>query len=255
MAEVADGQATLWSRNGLDLTARFPELATEIARVVRQRDCVLDGEVVVLDERGHPDLRALRAGLKPRRYYIFDVLEADGEPTVHLPLSARRRRLSTVVVKSRYVQIVDWFEDADALWQVVAGASLEGVVAKDLESEYLPGRRASSWVKVKLRRRQVFVITGYVLNSARSLAGLTLAEEQDGQLVAVGRCSTGFSDAEAAKLLATLRPLRQGQTPAGIHRVKPVVRCRVAFSDRTSTGRLHQPSYLGMVRDDEPDGR
>ena len=92
---VAGGEAELRTRKDQDYTARFANVAKELAKAMKTPDCVVDGEVCALDEEGRPSFSAMqqaKAGT-PIVYYLFDLLEVDGEPIVDLPLSERRARL------------------------------------------------------------------------------------------------------------------------------------------------------------------
>ena len=92
---VRGGEARLVSRNGNDLTERFPAAAKELAKAVRSPECVVDGEVCALDENGRPSFSAMQRGDPGTAivYEVFDLLELDGEPVVDLPLTERRDRL------------------------------------------------------------------------------------------------------------------------------------------------------------------
>src|SRR5437764_4221866 len=94
LASVRGGDCKLVSRNGNDLTERFPSVAKAIEQAVRSPDCVLDGEVCALDEQGRSSFSAMQQSKPgtPIVYYAFDVLELDGEPLVDLSLTERRKR-------------------------------------------------------------------------------------------------------------------------------------------------------------------
>src|SRR5207247_4197034 len=94
---VAGGEATLMRRHGKDLTARFPQVAKAVERAVRTPDCVLDGEVCALDERGRASFSAMQRGNGQLVLYVFDVLEADGEALLDLPFLERRERLEKLL--------------------------------------------------------------------------------------------------------------------------------------------------------------
>src|SRR5919199_2085729 len=99
LATVSQSETTLTSRNGNDLTARFEHVAKEIAKAVKTPDCVLDGEVCALDESGRSSFSAMQQA-KPGTqmvFYVFDVLEVEGEPLVDLPLTERRERLDALI--------------------------------------------------------------------------------------------------------------------------------------------------------------
>ena len=91
IGRVAGGDATLTSRRGNDLTQRFAAVARALERAVRTPDCVLDGEVCALDEQGRSSFSVMQQGSGPLVYYVFDVLEVDGEPLIDLPLARAAR--------------------------------------------------------------------------------------------------------------------------------------------------------------------
>jgi bifunctional non-homologous end joining protein LigD len=115
---VRAGEAKLVSRNGNELTARFPDIAKALVKAARSPDCVVDGEVCALDESGRPSFSAMQQGKSgtPLVYAVFDVLEVDGEPLVDLPLTERRERLEALLDKRvRTVQVSSSFDDGETL--------------------------------------------------------------------------------------------------------------------------------------------
>src|SRR5438552_14328344 len=120
LARVIQGEATLKSRQGNDLTQRFPTVANEIPKAVKTPDCVLDGEVCALDEQGRSSFSAMQQG-KPGTalvYFVFDLLELEGESLVDLPLTERRRRLEKLLDRrSRTVRLSEVFDDGQARLQ------------------------------------------------------------------------------------------------------------------------------------------
>ncbi len=134
LAYVRAGEGRLVSRNANDLTGRFPEVAKAVARAVRSPECVLDGEVCALDERGRPSFSAMQQGKKgtPLVYEAFDLLEVDGVPILDLPLTERRERLEQLLdARQRAVQVSGAFGDGEALLEAAAEQGLEGVMAKE----------------------------------------------------------------------------------------------------------------------------
>src|SRR4051812_32884204 len=161
---VRGGEARLLSRNGNDLTARFPELARRLAGTVRTPDCVVDGEVCALDEHGRPSFSAMQRGKPgtPLVYEVFDVLEIDGVSLVDLPLTERRERLEALFdPKQTAVQVSGVFDDGEALLAAAVETGLEGVMAKRPASRYCEGKRTRDWLKIKTQGRQEFVICGW----------------------------------------------------------------------------------------------
>jgi bifunctional non-homologous end joining protein LigD len=266
-ARVAGGDATLTSRRGNDLTRRFPGVARAVEAAVRTPDCVLDGEVCALDERGRSSFSAMQQGKPdtPIVYYVFDVIEIDGEPLVDLPLVERRRRLENLLDRrSKTVRISETFEDGRALLEAAKKEGLEGVVAKREDSRYLPGKRTRDWIKVKTRNRQEFVIAGYTRGQgrrSRSFGSLVLGVHRGRELVYVGNVGTGFSEDEIDKLLERLRPLARNELPfsavpkmpkvrkGDVVWVEPKLVCEVDFAEWTHDGHLRAPVYQGLRED------
>jgi len=267
IATVSGSETVLTSRNGNDLTARFDQVAKEVAKAVKTPDCVLDGEVVALDDTGRSSFSAMQQGRPgtPLVYYVFDVLEVDGEPLVALPLVERRQRLDSLLDRrNRTVRLSESFEDGNALFKAATEQHLEGIMAKRLDSKYAFGRRTRDWLKVKTHGEQEFVIAGYTKGTGRrasSFGSLVLGVFQGNELVYVGNVGTGFDSREIDKLLDKLRPLRR-ETSAfrevpkmpkvrkgDVIWVEPELVCEVEFAEWTHDGRLRAPSYLGLRED------
>src|SRR5207302_6708460 len=131
IATVSQGETTLTSRNGNDLTTRFQHVANEIAKAVKTPDCVLDGEVCALDETGRSSFSAMQQGKSetPLVFYVFDLLELEGEPLVDLPLVERRKRLAQLLDKrNRTVRLSEAFDDGNALLQAATEHHPEGTL-------------------------------------------------------------------------------------------------------------------------------
>ncbi len=269
IATVAASEASLTSRNGKDLTGRFSHVAKEIAKAVKTPDCVLDGEVCALDESGRSSFSAMQQGKAgtPLVYYVFDVLEVEGESLVELPLVERRKRLEKLLDKrNRTVRLSESFDDGAALLQAAKEQQLEGIIAKRLDSRYAQGRRTRDWLKIKTHGEQEFVIAGFTKGTGRrasSFGSLVLGYYQGDELVYAGNVGTGFNSKEIDKLLDKLRPLKRSSSPfrevpkmpkvrkSDVIWVEPELVCQVEFAEWTHDGRLRAPSYKGL-REDKP---
>jgi len=266
IAYVAGSDVRLRSRNGNDLTERFASVAAQVSHAVKTPNAVLDGEVCRLDPTGRSSFSELQRGAGPLVYYVFDLLEEDGVPLVDLPLVERRKRLRKLLDgRNRTVLLSEDFADGSALLQAADEQGLEGVIAKRAESRYLPGRRTSEWLKVKVQRAQEFVVAGYTRGAGRragTFGSLVLGVHEDGELRYVGNVGTGFDDAEIRKLLALLEPLRRADAPfaevpkmprvrrSDVQWVEPELVAEVRFGEWTHDGHLRHPAYLGL-RDDK----
>jgi bifunctional non-homologous end joining protein LigD len=269
IATVAGSDVTLTSRNGNDLTSRFQNVAKETTKAVKTPDCVLDGEVCALDESGRSSFSAMQQGKAgtPIVYYVFDVLEIEGEPVIDLPLVERRKLLGGLLDRrNKTVRLSETFEDGQALLEAAKQRQLEGIMAKRLDSRYLPGKRTRDWLKIKTHSEQEFVVAGYTKGTGRrasSFGALVLGYYVGGELVYAGNVGTGFNSKEIEKLLDKLRPLRRDTPPfrevpkmpkvrkSDVIWVEPKLVAEVEFAEWTHDGRLRAPSYQGL-REDKP---
>jgi bifunctional non-homologous end joining protein LigD len=265
---VRGGEAKLVSRNGNDLTGRFPDIAKALGRAAKSPDCVVDGEVCALDENGRPSFSAMQQGAPgtPLVYEVFDLLERDGEPVLDRPLSERRKLLAGLLDKRvANVQISGAFDDGEALFTAAQEQHLEGVMAKKAGSRYAEGRRTRDWLKIKTHGEQEFVIVGYTKGEgrrARTFGSLVLAVNESGTLRWVGNAGTGFTEKTIDELLDALEPLRVADSPLAVIPkmakvrksdvvwVQPKLVAEVKFAEWTHDGHLRAPVYLGL-RDDK----
>jgi bifunctional non-homologous end joining protein LigD len=271
---VRNGEARLVSRNGNDLTPRFPNVAKALGQALRSPDGVVDGEVCALDENGRPSFSAMQQGKPgtPIVYEVFDVLELDGRPVLDRSLTERRELLGDLLdVRGTTVQISGAFDDGEALYTAAVEQRLEGVMAKKKSSRYLEGKRTRDWLKIKTHGEQEFVIVGYTKGEGRracSFGSLVLAVNESGTLRWVGNVGTGFTEKTIGELLDALEPLRVDEAPLAVVPKMPKVRksdvmwvrprlvAEVKFAEWTHDEHLRAPVYLGL-RDDKvaPDVR
>jgi bifunctional non-homologous end joining protein LigD len=268
IARVAGGEAQLRTRKDQDYTQRFANVAKELEKALKTPDCVVDGEVCALDEEGRPSFSAMQQAKPgtPIVYYVFDLLEVEGEPILDQPLSERRVRLKKLLDgRNRTVKFSEPFDDGRALLQAAKERRLEGIMGKKLDSRYLPGKRSREWLKFKTHGEQEFVVAGYTRGKGRrewSFGSLVLgAYEADGSLQWVGNVGTGFDDAEIERLLKKLRPLERKDAPfvespkmprvrkGDVAWVEPKLVAEVSFAEWTHDGRLRAPVYHGLRED------
>jgi bifunctional non-homologous end joining protein LigD len=273
------GAVRLWSRLGNDKTGQFPEIVRALAGFARKlkADVLLDGEIVALDQRGEPagfqrlqgrihltserDIGG-RVGTEPVAFVAFDVLR-DGETDVRaLPLTARRARLERIFgnTGTTLLRLSEFHPgDGRALYGEVLARGGEGLVAKELDSPYMTGRRSTAWRKIKVLRRQECVIGGFTegRGSRAHFGALLLGVWEGGTLVYVGHTGTGFSERELARLAMLLRPLETTTCPFATrpvanerpHWTRPELVVEVGFTEWTADGIMRHPKYLGL-RDD-----
>src|SRR5690625_2341910 len=273
---VAGNEVRIYSRNAKSITPRYPELAA-LPRASRASSVLLDGEIVAFNSRGMPDFALLQQrmnttgaadidrlrGQIPVRFTAFDILELDGRDLTGLSYDDRRRLLEGAIGDdaSDYVDVPPAFDgdvqaaiDASRQWQ------LEGVVAKRKDSRYLPGRRSSSWLKIKHSRTQEVVVIGWRAGQGRrhGIVGSLLLAVPDGEgWRYVGKVGTGFSEQEARDWVASFERIARKTAPAtvpageddGVQWVSPKRVAEVAFSEWTPSGRMRHPRWRGWRTD------
>jgi bifunctional non-homologous end joining protein LigD len=273
---IDGGAMRMESRNLLDITPRYPELAG-LPDALAGRAAILDGEVVSFDEFGRPSFGRLqhrmhvanaaevrrRMSEYPVVYLVFDVLWLDGERLVARPYDERRGALESLGLDGPSWQVpLSHRGDGAAMLEASRAQGLEGVVAKLRASVYEPGRRSRNWLKVKNVNRQEVVIGGWVGgegNRLGRLGALLVGVHEGGALRFVGKVGTGFTDAMLDEMGRTLAPLARDTSPfankvpfKGAHWVEPELVCDVEFGEWTSTGTLRHPSYKGLRDDKSP---
>lgn len=274
LAYLSD-KTTIYSRNQLELTQSFPDLQGLHLRV-KQKPVILDGEIVVLQD-GKPSFSTLQARGKvsdplkikrfskqtPATFVAFDVLFCNGENVISLPTRQRKKVLEEVIEQGPDLIISQYVVGSGhEFFAVVNAAGLEGMVAKKLDSPYLPGKRSGYWKKIRKVHSTELVICGWDKGEGhRSLGSLILAGYKDGAWVYMGKVGTGFTKEEEQRLLQHLRSL-EVQTPvfAGSGEefrhtawVRPELVCEVNFSEVSPEGRLRHPSYKGIRPDKLPE--
>jgi len=268
LAYVRGGECELVSRNDHSLTERFPGVAKAIAKAVKTPNAVVDGEITRIDADGRSSFSELQQGQGALVYFAFDLLEADGEQIVELPLEERKERLRKLLDKRvTSVSLSESFDDGDALFRVAQERHLEGVIAKRKGSPYRQ-RRTSDWLKIKTELNDEFVVAGYTRGEGRragTFGALVLAVNEAGELRYVGNVGTGFDDKEISRLLKLLKPLHRETPPfkeipkmprirrGDVQWVEPKLVAQVRYGEWTHDRRLRHPAYLGLRDDKEPE--
>jgi bifunctional non-homologous end joining protein LigD len=275
------GTLRLESRTLREITSTYPELRT-LAAELGSTDAVLDGEIVAFDDSGKPSFERLQGRMNvasdaairrrmadtPVTYMIFDLLYVDGRTLMDLPYTERRERLEELGLEGPHWQTPSYHRgDGEGLLDLTKKQGLEGLVAKRLDSRYLPGRRTRAWLKVKNVMSQELVIGGWLPGQGRragTIGALLVGyhEEDDGEprLRYAGRVGTGFTDAELDRLASLLEPLRTKKSPFTGRQppreavfVEPKLVAEIEFREWTATRTLRAPSYKGLRPDKEPE--
>ena len=270
MARIEADKVQLFTRNGHDWTAKMPQQAKALAALGLQ-SAWLDGEVVVVNEEGTPDFQALQNAFEAGRsgnivFYLFDVPYLNGMDLREVPLEERRAALRQVVEagQSNLLRFSsDFTEQPDSILESACQMKLEGLIGKRAGSPYV-SKRSSSWVKIKCKNRQEFVIVGFTdPKGARSGFGALLLglHDEKGELRYAGKVGTGFNQATLKSLHDKLKPLVVKACPLdkappaaevrGAHWLKPELICEVAYAEITRQGVVRHSVFHGL-RADKP---
>jgi bifunctional non-homologous end joining protein LigD len=261
-------RVTLYSRSGLDWTARFPAIAEALNKLPAKK-ALIDGEAAFVLESGLTDFKSLQEHIDTDhpaiRYYAFDLLELDGKSLMKEPLLERKEALQKLFSKKNLPDRLVYSDHIEGQGEAFFGQAcrteLEGIISKRANAPYKSGR-SKTWLKVKCGRRAEFVIGGYSKSSAqgRPFASLLLGTFQDGDFVFAGKVGTGFNTADMKRLADKFAPLKRKtspfvEVPSADQRdavwLTPKLVCEIAFTEWTKDGRLRHPSFQGL-REDKP---
>ncbi|HLL19737.1 MAG TPA: non-homologous end-joining DNA ligase, partial [Rubrivivax sp.] len=279
MSRIDKSDVRLITRGGHDWTSKMPRLANELAGLGLQ-NAWLDGEVVVLNERGVPDFNALQNAFDKRKsddivYFLFDLPYVNGQDLRDAALRDRRALLKELLQAHDFEQLrlsADFAADPVKILESARQMQLEGVIAKRADAPYVSAR-SETWLKLKCRQRQEFVVCAFT-DRAGNRAGAEVGSlllgvyADSGELFAVGGVGTGWDSRAAADLKRRLLKLeidkpaylhqptagksRWSQKPASADRfVKPQLVVEVSFSDWTPEGQVRHAKFEG-IRIDKP---
>jgi bifunctional non-homologous end joining protein LigD len=274
----SDGRTLrLSGRQGNDISARYPELMP-LAKALGRHRVLLDGEIVAFDENGLPSFALLQRRMHvadartsarlaksiPARFVAFDLLHLDGRSLMDRPYRVRRAMLEEVFPYGSHWQITFAQEgDGNAMLEAAREHGLEGVVAKRLDSVYEPGRRSPAWIKIKVVRRQEFVVGGWIpeIGEREGRVGAMLIGyyDADGKLRYAGRVGTGLSVPDHAMLIPLLKSASASSNPFadsvpsnGARFTRPELVIEVEYRRWPADAHVQQAAYKGLRRDKSP---
>jgi bifunctional non-homologous end joining protein LigD len=286
IAFIDNGKVQLVSRNQNDLTSRYPELK-DLAKSIKAKNAILDGEVVALDEEGRASFSLMqqRTGFRtggkravanadvPVLYYAFDLLYLDGYDWRRMPLEERKAKLKSIVAGDDAVRYSDHYEEqGKALFEIAHKKGLEGIVAKKRASFY-EERRSWEWLKIKIRHRLECVVGGYTEpeGSRAHFGSLVLGlYDAKGRLIHVGQAGSGFDQKSLDEIWKVLKKIATKKNPffgevealREVFWVKPELVAEIEFAEwtgGTSSGKiegsgpkLRAPVFLGLRDDKDP---
>lgn len=270
-----DGRARLFTRNGNDASVAWPDVHPS---PLGDRDVLVDGEIIGLNEAGLPDFGVLQERMHvrsassaarltrriPATYMVFDLMRLDGEDLTGRPLSERREVLAELELDGAW-QVPAAYDDGLMLFDATLQQGLEGIVSKRLASRYTFEARSPHWVKLAHRHRYSFVVAGWRPQEGTSdrLASVLVGEPTPDGLIYRGRVGSGIGGAASRLLSGLVKPLEVAESPfadlvpavdaKGTHWVEPRVVVDVDSLSRSPVTRLRQPSFRGVRTDIGPE--
>lgn len=275
LADVADGRVRMFTRNGNDATVAWPDLTDGAA----DRDLLVDGEVIGLNDHGLPDFRVIQERMHvrsastarrlvdrvPATYMVFDLLRLDGRDLTGLPWTERRELLEGLDLSAAGWQVPQVYDDGAMLFEATREQGLEGVVSKRRSSRYTFDARSPHWQKLAHRHRFSFVVGGWRPQEGTTdrLAALLVGEPTTDGLLFRGRVGSGIGGAACRLLTDLLAGHERPDSPfadevprvdaVGTRWVEPFLVVDVDTHGRAPRQRLRQPSYRGVRTDLAPD--
>lgn len=266
IAEIANRNVKLYSRNKLSYNEKFAPIVESLKKF--PGNAILDGEIVIIDDKGHPQFQWLQDYPKSQKgelvFFVFDMLYYEGHNLTSLPLFKRKEILKQVLPPLSNIIYADNIEATGiAMFRQAKKLDLEGIMAKNSNSKYKQGERTNDWLKIKTQKRQEVVIAGFTKpKGGRNYFGsLITGMYKHGKLTYVGHVGGGFDDKTLESIFLKLKPLVQmacpfetkpkTNTPATW--VKPKVLAEVTFSEWTDDGQMRHPVFLGLREDKSPE--
>lgn len=266
---IDNGKVEFISRHGQNWTPRFSELAVQAARLP-PTSALLDGEVVVLDQKGVSDFQSLQYALAKSEhtkmvYYVFDLLHLDGVDLCGSALDDRKEILRRLLTRNgssaSRLRFSDHLVGTGAeVHREACSAQLEGIISKRRDRPYRSGR-SDEWLKTKCRQRQELVIGGYTrpAGSRVGFGALLMGYYDARRFKYAGRVGTGFDHQTLVELQARLARLKRmpcpfddwprGISTHGVTWVAPKLVAEIHFSNWTREGLLRQAAFMGLRRD------
>ncbi len=279
IAFIEENQVQLSSRNNKSFTEKYYPITEALKEW--KFDAVIDGEIMVINEKGVSNFSALQNWRSEADgqlvMYVFDILWYEGKNLMALPLSYRLDILKSVFPAGNdIIRLSEAFpENGIEFFNAAGNLGLEGIIAKKADSVYTPDQRSRNWLKIKVHKSQEVVIGGYTINedTGKLFSSLLLGINDKGKLRFVGKVGTGFTDKLQRELLELFTPLVIKSSPFATEPdvnaptrfrpnppraraiwLKPVLVCEVTYAEVTSDGVFRHPSFKGIRTDKKASG-
>lgn len=270
---VDRGEARFVSRNQIEMTPQYPELAN-VSKQVNAKQAILDGEIVALDEHGMPRFQLLQNKLRIRSgsytkatkaqivYFVFDLLYYDGHDLTSCSVVERKALLEQILRPASFVKYADHVEaQGEEFFRQIEKFRLEGMIAKRAASKYVQ-KRTSDWLKVKTVMRSEVVVGGYTQpRGTRSYFGSLVCGLYKGKdLHYVAHSGGGFNEKLLASIYKLMQPLKTDKSPfvkkpktnEPVQWLTPKLVAELKFSEWTADERMRHPIFLGLREDKKP---
>lgn len=270
------GSVDIRSRNNKDFNKKFYPVYH--ALMDWPVNAVVDGEIIVVDERGAPDFNALQEWRSEADgqliYYLFDILWLEGYDLMNVPLDERKAILQGILPEKSILRLsenfpvggIEFFGMADQM-------GLEGILAKRADSRYEPDVRSKAWLKIKTEKQQEAIIAGYTKNenTSKHFSALLMGVYEKDKLVFIGPVGTGFTSKLQLELLEKMKPFETKECPfeevpdynkpsrfrpnppkAQVTWLKPKLVAEITYRSIGGDGGMRHPSFKGLREDKAP---
>lgn len=267
LAYIVNRELKVFTKKGHERTGFYPEL-NALVDLTDADSVVLDGEIIVPDDKGRPSFHRVLARERvkslsrvtyysrthPVFYMAFDIMSINGRDITSLSFLERREWLCKVLKPGQCIGITDNYTDGHGLFNLMKEKGWEGIVSKQVNSRYLPGKSHNSWYKLKIAKKLLAAVCGITWKD-NCPNSLILGLYRDNELIYIGKASTGLTQDDFYELKNNVRELESDRCPFDgipLHKgervtwFKPVLTCWIKFLEWTDDGVLRHPVILGF---------
>jgi len=264
ITEINKDGIQFYSRNGIDFSERFPAIFQALKKI--KHDVILDGEIVLLNEKNLPDFQKLQHYENhlnyPLIYYVFDILELNGKNMEKLPLVERKKILKQLLKNNQIIRYCDHVDtNGISFLEKAKQQGLEGIIAKKKDSQYARGYRSKEWLKIRNIQSTEVAIAGYTEPKGGRIhfGSLILANKKGKEWQYRGHVGTGFSSALLTSLKKAMKPLETNESPfktrvplnGKVTWLKPKLVADIAYTEVTRDNIFRHPVFLRLREEKE----